>query len=514
MPPAGAAARETMPTMTTEAARGFGPDPLQFRPMNSTSFLWHDFETFGADPRRDRPAQFAALRTSDDLEPIDEPCVIYCQPADDLLPHPMACLITGITPQLARERGIPENSFAAAINEQMSRPGTCAVGYNNFRFDDEVTRHLFWRNFFDPYAREYANGNSRFDLIDLLRMTAALRPDGIKWPRRDDGTPSFRLEDIAAANGMDTSRAHDALADVEATLAMARLVRQHQPKLWDWALTLRQKHVIAGLLQKGEPLLHSSARIPASHWCTAAILPIAVHPSYAGQWIVWNLGTSPEKFADLDPELLADLMWTPGAELPEGLERLPVKLVRSNRCPMLSPMSTLDDAARERTGINPAAIAAHAAWLKSNPDFVSRIQRLFEPGSDTHGSRPDPELALYDGFVPRGDQQVYPRIRQLDGSALADIGQPFSDERLNELLFRYRARLFPDSLSTEENARWQLERQRRLVDDPELTSIQWPAYSALVTELMQKHPDRRALLGDLAEWPSLIGLQQAPTINQ
>ena len=475
--------------------------------MNSASFLWHDFETFGADPRRDRPAQFAALRTSEDLEPIDEPCVVYCQPADDVLPHPMACLITGITPQLARERGLPENRFAELIHEQMSRPGTCTVGYNNFRFDDEVTRHLFWRNFFDPYAREYANGNSRFDLIDLLRMTAALRPDGIKWPRREDGTPSFRLEDIASANGMDTSRAHDALADVEATLAMARLVRKHQPRLWDWALSLRQKHVVAGLLHKGEPILHSSSRVPARQWCTAAVLPIAPHPSYAGQWIVWNLGTSPELFTDLDPELLADLMWTPSEELPEGLERLPIKLVRANRCPMLSPMGTLDTAARERTGIDPTQVATNADWLLRNPEFVNRIQQLFEPGADAQGSKLDPELALYDGFVPRSDQQIYPRIRQLEGPALADIGEPFSDERLNGLLFRYRARLYPDSLNAEETARWQTERQRRLIDDPELASIQWPAYAALVTELVQKNPDRRSLLSDLANWPALIGLQ-------
>lgn len=477
--------------------------------MTADSFLWHDFETFGADPRRDRPSQFAALRTNTELEPIDDSVVIYCRPSDDVLPQPMACLITGITPQMARERGLPEHHFAEAIFEQMSRPGSCVVGYNNFRFDDEVTRHLFWRNFFDPYAREYANGNSRFDLIDLLRMTAALRPDGIEWPRREDGTPSFRLEDVAAANGIDTSRAHDALADVEATLAMARLVRDHQPKLWQWALGLRQKHIVAGLLQKGEPLLHASSRYPASQWCTAPVLPIAPHPAYAGQWIVWNLNVAGEAFAEFDGELLADLMWTPASELPEDLERLPVKLVRANRCPMLSPMNVLDPRARDRLAIDPERVRDNQHWLEQNPEFIRRIAGLFESGADAQTGAADPELSLYAGFVPRGDQQLYPGIRRLDGPGLARLGEPFSDERLNTLLFRYRARLFPDSLNGEESERWQAERQRRLLDDPDLASIRLDEYRAQIAELIQQRPEQRELLEELARWPQEIGLNPA-----
>ncbi|MGH8474260.1 MAG: exonuclease domain-containing protein, partial [Methylococcales bacterium] len=127
------------------------------------TLYWHDYETFGTDPAWDRPAQFAGLRTGEDLEIIAEPLVLYCKPADDMLPNPEACLITGITPQLASRKGLPEADFIAAIHEQLAQPATCGAGYNSLRFDDEVTRNCLYRNFYDPYAREWQHGNSRWD---------------------------------------------------------------------------------------------------------------------------------------------------------------------------------------------------------------------------------------------------------------------------------------------------------------------------------------------------------------
>ena len=476
------------------------------------SFLWHDYETFGADPRRDRPAQFAAIRTNIRLEPIEDPLVIYCCPADDLLPQPAACLITGITPQQAGERGVPEKDFAAAIFDAMARPGTCSVGYNNFRFDDEFSRHLFWRNFIDPYAREFANGNSRFDLIDLARMTRALRPTGLNWPDRDDGLPSFRLEHLAAANGLDTSRAHDALADVEATLGLARLIRRAQPRLWDWALRLRQRQVVDQLLRSGRPLLHSSARLPAQ-WCaTAPVLAVAEHPRIRSQWVVWNLREDPTPFLELDEDELGDLLWTPAADLPEHQQRLPVKLVRANRCPMLAPLAVLDQHASNRLAIDRKQLERNATVLEQASEFRARLGRLF--GRDSSAGPVDAELSLYNGFVPRSDQALRDRIRQMDAGELALLGAPFSDERLNTLLFRYRARHWPDSLTQAERADWAHYRQRRLIEDPELASIRLAEFFDELRTLWAQHPEQRHLVRQLAAWPAAIGLSPAQTEYQ
>ncbi|HKL50040.1 MAG TPA: exodeoxyribonuclease I [Wenzhouxiangellaceae bacterium] len=476
--------------------------------MTSETFLWHDYETFGADPRRDRPCQFAALRTDRDLNTIGEPIVWYCQPTDDMLPSPDACLITGITPQTAERLGVPEPEFANRIFELMSEPGTCAVGYNNFRFDDEVSRFLFWRNFIDPYTREFRNGNSRFDLIDLLRMTAALRPEGIQWPLREDGSPSFRLEDLSRANGFSTENAHDALADVENTLGMARRIRQHQPRLWHWGLGLRARHAVEQLVEKREVLLHASSRFPATQGCIAPVLPLFRHPTIKSQWLVWNLREDPTEFFEFDAEMLADLFWTPNADLPDGLKRLPVKWIRTNRSPMLSPTGVLDAAAAERTQIDLDQAAAHALRLAGEPAFIAVLLEMFS--STRSPTSLDADTALYDGFVPDSDRRVAERIRshspERAAALLSASPGPFSDERMAELLLHYVGRHAASSLGTPQREAWQAYRRRRLVDDPELGSVQLSGYLARIEQLRRERPDCAALLDELAAWPSRIGI--------
>ncbi|HAS50199.1 MAG TPA: exodeoxyribonuclease I, partial [Gammaproteobacteria bacterium] len=212
--------------------------------MSGNSIYWYDFETFGRDPRRTRASQFAGIRTDEDLNIISEPLVFYCKPADDFLPDPMACLITGISPQKALQEGVCESEFIQRIEREFSQPGTCVAGYNSIRFDDELTRQLLYRNFYDPYEREWKNGNSRWDIIDMLRLCAATRSEGIVWPQREDGSTSFRLEQLTAANGIEHADAHDALSDVIATIEMAKLVRQQQPKLYEYVYKLRNKRAV------------------------------------------------------------------------------------------------------------------------------------------------------------------------------------------------------------------------------------------------------------------------------
>ncbi|WP_313363583.1 exodeoxyribonuclease I, partial [Mixta calida] len=215
---------------------------------NQPTFLFHDYETFGKSPALDRPAQFAGIRTDMDFNIIGEPEVFYCQPADDYLPQPEAVMITGITPQLAQARGVTEAEFARRIHALFTVENTCVVGYNNVRFDDEVTRNIFYRNFYDPYAWSWQNGNSRWDLLDVMRACYALRPDGINWPENDEGLPSFKLELLTQANGVEHNNAHDAMSDVYATIAMAKLVKEKQPKLFEFLFRHRTKQKINTLI--------------------------------------------------------------------------------------------------------------------------------------------------------------------------------------------------------------------------------------------------------------------------
>ena len=437
--------------------------------MTTQTFLWHDYETFGAQARRDRPAQFAAIRTDADLNEIGEPIMLYCQPANDFLPDPQSCLITGITPQQCLEWGVPEHQFAKTIEQAFAKPGTIGVGYNTIRFDDEITRFMFWRNLIDPYAREWQNQCGRWDLLDVVRMTYALRPEGIAWPLREDGKPSFKLEHLATANGLLHESAHDALSDVRATIALARLIKQKQPKLFDFCYALHKKDRVADEIGMHlapalrAPFLHVSGMFPAERGCIALVWPLATHPSNKNEIIVWDCTYDPSELYTLDPDTIRTRMFSRAADLPEGVTRLPIKSVHLNKSPMLvSNLKTLSPAMAERWGIDLEQGRAHAAIAAAGPDLSAVWEQVYQrPGA---GEEVDVDEDLYGGFIGNGDRRVLESLRKETPAKLATSHPSFDDARLQELLFRYRARNFPDTLSETEMEHWEQHRAARLYE--------------------------------------------------
>lgn len=477
----------------------------------ASTFYWHDYETWGTDPRRDRPAQFAGVRTDEQLNPIGEPLVLYCRPADDMLPHPEAALVTGLTPQrLMREGGICEAEFMAAIHEQLAQSGTCGVGYNTLRFDDEFTRYGLYRNFFDPYAREWQHGNSRWDIIDPVRCARALRPEGIEWPVREDGVASFRLEELTAANGIEHVGAHDALADVYATIALARLIRERQPRLYDYLLHMRNKHQLARQLNPAEPqpVLHVSSKYPASQGCIAMVAPVAAHPGNKNGIIVFDLRHDPRPLLELEAEEIRERLFTPQSELAEGVERIPLKTVHLNRCPVIVPMNTLTEQAAAEWQIDVAAGERHLAMIRRAQGLTRKIQAAHAgPGMEL--SSVDPDQNLYGGgFFSDADRRRMDLVRQTVPQQLVNADFGFQDPRLPEMLFRYRARNWPETLSAEERQRWEEFRRERLAD-PQACGITLNDYRERLAQLTA-NPSlgarEREILTVLAEWPSVIGL--------
>lgn len=437
--------------------------------MSTHTFLWHDYETFGAQPRRDRPAQFAAIRTDAELNEIGEPVMLYCQPASDYLPDPQSCLITGITPQQCLELGVPEHEFARQVEAAFSEPGTIGVGYNTIRFDDEVTRFLFWRNLIDPYAREWQNNCGRWDLLDVVRMAYALRPEGIAWPRHPDGRPSFRLEDLSAANGLAHESAHDALSDVRATIALARLIRSKQPKLFDFCLELRRKERVAQEMglhldpAMRQPFLHVSGMFPAEQGCLGLVWPLAQHPSNKNEILVWDCRHDPSELFTLDVETIRLRMFTRSSELPEGVTRLPIKSIHLNKSPMLvGNLKTLSVTMAQRWGIDVAQHHAHAQLAARGPSMTAIWAQVFQKPATTVETDVDEDL--YGGFVSNGDRRKLESIRFESPERLAGMRPSFEDERLADLLFRYRARNFPQTLSEAEMQQWEEHRAARLYD--------------------------------------------------
>ena len=479
--------------------------------MAANTFFWHDYETFGRVPRRDRPAQFAGVRTDLDLVEIGEPVNWHCQPAPDFLPDPESVLLTGILPQHALQQGLPEHAFAAAIEGELARDGTIGVGYNSIRFDDEVTRHLFWRNLIDPYAREWQNGCGRWDLMDVVRCTWALRPEGIQWPKYTEGElagrPSFKLEHLTAANGLGHEAAHDALSDVRATIALARLIKQQQPRLWDFCLKLRKKDAVAAEMGVGRPFVHLSSRYPVERGCLAIVWPLGPHPTNKNEVIVWDLAKDPRELAQLDADTVRRRMFTRQDELPEGEMRLPIKTIHINKSPIvIGNLRTLGDAAT-RWGLDVDLAMAHVQHAQALGGTLDALWADVFVRPTAQGV-PDVDEDLYGGFIGNEDRRTLQRLRELQPGQLATKHPAFHDGRLEELLFRYRARNFNATLTEEEQARWQQHRVAQLHEGAG-TSLTLAAYleriDTLAEAAAEKDDERaQAILEALVDYAESI----------
>ncbi|MCY1394344.1 Exodeoxyribonuclease I [compost metagenome] len=460
--------------------------------MNASIF-WYDYETTGTDPRRDRPLQVAGIRTDEALNEIGEPLNLYCRPSDDILPHPIACLITGISPQRLEERGLSEAEFMTRLHAQLAQPGTCVAGYNTLRFDDEVTRYSLYRNFFDPYAREWQGGNSRWDLIDMVRTAYALRPEGIVWPQQD-GQVTLKLERLSEANGLEHGQAHDALSDVRATIALARLIRDRQPKLYDFLYRLRSKQGVLDQIRLLQPLVHISGRFSAARHYLSLVLPLAWHPRNRNALIVCDLRADPAPLLELDAETLRKRLYTRREELAEGELPVPLKLVHVNRCPVLAPLNVLRPADRERIGVDMEECRRNETLLvQGKSAWKDKLAEIY--AEESFAACEDPEQQLYDGFIGDRDRRLCEQVRLADPQRLAKEQWPFDDPRLPELLFRYRARNFPETLSaTEQQAWWNFCRQRLSAAEYGAPNTLENFDAALTAQLVEAKEGSRALL--------------------
>lgn len=451
------------------------------------TFFIHDYETFGKHPALDRPAQFAGVRTDLDFNIIEEPEVFYCAPADDYLPQPEAVMITGITPQVALSQGINEAEFAKRIHAAFSVPNTCIMGYNNIRFDDEVTRNIFYRNFYDPYAYSWQQGNSRWDLLDTLRACFALRPEGIQWPENEDGLPSMRLEHLTKANGVAHENAHDAMSDVLATINMAKLLKAAQPRMFDYFYQLRNKNKISQLIDIVEitPLVHVSGMFGALRSYVSLVAPLAWHPDNKNAVIMCDLSADISPLIELDVQQLRTRLYTPKAEL-AGASPVPVKLVHINKCPILAPEKTLRPEDAQRTGVDRDLCMRNLETLRKHPEIRNKLIELFsEP--QIFAESDDVDTQIYNGFFSPSDRSTMDIIRETSPQNLPVLELSFEDKRMKELFFRYKARNYPATLSYDEQQRW-LQHRRDYFNEERLTEYMQQIQLLLVEH---QHDEKR-----------------------
>lgn len=471
------------------------------------SIYFYDLETSGINPRTARIMQFAGQRTNLDLEPIGPPDNMLIKMSDDVLPDPQAILVTGITPQQTRADGISEREFCKYFTQSIATPYTTIIGFNSVRFDNEFIRFLLYRNFYDAYEWSYSNGKSVWDMLDVVRMTRALRPQGIKWPFAPDGAPSNSLERLTAVNKIAHDNAHDALADVMATIALARLVRKEQPKLYSYLFQLRNKAAVQKIVQTATPFVYTSGRYRSEFHKTSVVVQLSDHPVYgSSRALVYDLRYDPTEFIKLStPDLVERLRYTRDEDAPA---RLPVKELTYNKCPAVAPLSVMTSEAAANTSFDMSLIQRHLTLLNSDSTFVDRVRQAFE---DIHEQRQTTLITditsvdsqLYDGFFNDADVREASRVRNATEDSIVDLHPDFHDDRLTHLLLLYKARQLPRALSEDEQALWEQYRYAKLYAQTHTMNI--PKYFSLIQEMAPNASDKdKELLEDLWLWGETI----------
>lgn len=463
------------------------------------SVFWYDFETTGIQPGCDRVVQVAGMRTDEELNPVGEPLNMYCRLSDDILPHPKACLVTGIGPKILQDQGVSEAEFIARLQQEMLQPQTCTAGYNNLRFDDEFTRYTLYRNFHDPYAREWQGGNSRWDILDALRCAWALVPGGIEWPENDEGHTSFRLELLTAANGIEHGQAHDALADVRATIAMARLLRTAQPALYAHLYRMRDKNLVHQALRIGKPVVHVSGKYGWQRRYLSVVMPVMSDPVNKNAYVVCDLLADVSPLLELDAAAIRQRLYAKREQLAAGELPVPLKKIHANKCPALMGMGSLSAENQPWLAIDDELWRRNGRLLFDNLSLVQgKLQEVFS--NEQFPERPDPEQQLYGGFLGNRDRDLCRRVVAGDASALANEPWPFDDQRLPELLFRYRARNYPESLSQQEQQRWHLFCQKRLRDENAGAPLTLAGFAQACAELSEREQQSEVIV----QWQAYV----------
>lgn len=463
------------------------------------TFYFYDLETSGISSRAQRIMQFAGQRTDMELNPIGEPDNWLIKLSDEILPDPEAILVTGITPQKTHAEGYTEAEFLKLFFEHVCQPDTIITGFNSVRFDDEFMRTTLWRNFYDPYEWQWQDGRSRWDLMDVVRMVRALRPGGIEWPfDKAQGKPTNKLGLITELNGLEHENAHDALSDVHATIAVAKLLKQKQPKMFDYLLSMRSKKEVAKLVDADDPkpYLYTSGRYKTANQKTTAVASLCSVEH--GNVLIYDLSIDPKELTSLDDERLTETLFTRGEET----EKIIVKVLKPNACPAVAPLGVLDEPAEVNIGLTKKVVLKNFQSLMKQPDFIERIillhNKFSEGRREGFKTATDPEFQLYDGFVSDSDKQKQRVVRVADETSLADLSLDFTDPRIDPLLVRYKAKNFVRSLNPAERDEWEQYRANRIIDgaDGQLSIID---FDKKITELQEvkKDSDSQYLLEEL-----------------
>ena len=433
------------------------------------AFVFYDTETTGLETAFDQILQFGAIRTDDDLNEVER-INVRCRLLPHVVPSPGALLATGIRPATLVDPSLP--SHYEAIQQIRAKllewSPAIIIGYNSLDFDENFLRQALFQTLHPTYLTN-TNGNVRGDVMRMVMATAIYAPNAISVPINDRGRDIFKLDQLAPANGFAHDHAHDAIADVEATIHMARLVRDRAPEIWDTMMGATRKQDVSELIMS-EPMFAHTAVYHASPY-TYLVTCCGQNPQDNGQLAVFDLAFDPEPYLDNSVEELVGVL--------EGSPK-PIRSIRANAQPILMSSEHLPDSAKA-AGVDGAERQRRVEVIQGNPGFRERVGEALAARYADEPPSPHVEKRIYDGFPSSSDQALLQQIHEMPWEDRAAVVDQLEDDRLKEFGTRLIYFDQPEALPEAKRAELDDWRARRVLGEGE--DVPWMTIPKAIQEV-------------------------------
>ena len=434
------------------------------------SLVFYDTETTGTDTAFSQILQFGAIRTDAELNIIDR-FEIRSQLQPHIVPSPGAMAVTGVTVKQLTDTTLPTHyQMMKAIREKLrSWSPAIFLGYNSLNFDEHLLRQAFYQTLHPLYLTN-TDGNSRIDILRLLHATHLFVPDAIVIPVKENGNPIFKLDQIAPHNGFAHEKAHDAMADVEATIHMCRLVREHAPQLWESFNRFSKKKAVTEYTFS-EPIF-SLSEFNYGRPYSSLVTAIGIHPKRNTDIFVFDLAIDPSLLAAMPPERHASqLKKTPK----------PIRVIKSNACPTMRPAGEAPALAEARA-LGMDELTRRANVLKSDATLRSAlIEAYLSIGDDEEEPSQHIEHQIYDGFYSSGDQEKLDAFHLAEWEKRPCLSSQLEDKRLRQISSRLIYFERPDLLDQVAKQGYDIAIAKRLLADE--TTVPWLTLPKAIAEI-------------------------------
>lgn len=385
------------------------------------SFVFYDTETTGTHTAFDQILQFAAIHTDEELNEIER-FEIRCRLLPHIVPSPAAMRVTGVKVSQLTDRTLPTHyEMMCRIRQKLLEwtPSTF-LGYNTIKFDENLLRQAFYKTLHPLYLTN-SSGNSRTDIMRIAQAASVYAPGALVIPNSTDGKPIFKLDRLAPANGFAHENAHEALADVEATLHIARLISERSPDVWSSFMRFSTKAAVADYVSNEQTFCLTEFYYgDAYSWLVS---PLGVNSTNSSEIYVFNLGVDPGSLSSLsNTELLARLDTSPK----------PVRTVRANAAPMIF---SLEDAPSTASGksLSQEELARRVNVLESDLELRKRLTAAYEQTKQEWATSAHVEEQIYSGFYQWADQERLEAFHTLEWEERKELLEEFEDQRLKIL---------------------------------------------------------------------------------